>query len=110
MLPDILIRNEGGTIVLLTPNTSCGELWLDENLDPSGLRFGSSYAVEPRYVGPIIEGACEDGLLVAARASSTAATSFLKSRHATAFVREPFRPQPFSPARCARRRVDRVDL
>lgn len=62
---DILVRNEG-SIVLLEPKTPKADSWLEEHLDPDAMMFGPAYAVEPRYVAPIVDGAIADGLKVGA--------------------------------------------
>jgi hypothetical protein len=57
---DIEVYNTG-TIILLSPLTNMGEDWLEEHLEDP-LRWGRGFAVEPRYVEPILEGIVEAGL------------------------------------------------
>jgi hypothetical protein len=57
--------DDHGSIVLITPITDAAEAWVDENLPDSAMTFGSAVVIEPRYVGPILEGISADGLTVA---------------------------------------------
>lgn len=50
-----------GTICLLFGSTPAGKTWLDENLE-DGPMMGQGYAVESRFVPPIIDGAMQAGL------------------------------------------------
>jgi hypothetical protein len=59
--PDISIRNHG-SVVVLTGVTPEGRAWLTDNIDPDAMRWGNGFAVEPRYVGPILDGAADAGL------------------------------------------------
>lgn len=63
-VPDIQVRDEG-SICLLSGESDDGQRWLEESLDPDAQRWGRGYVVEPRYVGDIVRGARDDGLLVA---------------------------------------------
>jgi hypothetical protein len=67
-LPDIVIENHG-SIVLLHPVTPAGRAWLDENCDRSGYQpfTGGALLCEPRYVGDIVVGAADAGLIVGTR-------------------------------------------
>lgn len=53
-----------GTVILLTPTSAAGQKWLKENIDlHQALRWGQcSIAIEPRYVEPLVDGICADGL------------------------------------------------
>ena len=62
-IADITVQ-DGGSIILLRPNTEAGENWLDENT-ADATRLGNAVAAEPRYVPAIIEGMINDGLKVA---------------------------------------------
>jgi hypothetical protein len=61
-MADISIRNHGSILVLfgVTPE---GLDWLESHLDPEAQRWGNAgFVVEPRFVGPITDGAAEAGL------------------------------------------------
>jgi hypothetical protein len=62
-MPDIRLSNHG-TIVLLHGDTPAGHHWLVEHTPEDAQWFGDAVVAEPRYVGPIIEGALGDGLNV----------------------------------------------
>lgn len=62
---DIRVENHG-SIVLLQPLTPEGRDWLEETTDPDATWYGGALVVEPRYVDPILSGARDDGLEVAA--------------------------------------------
>jgi hypothetical protein len=54
-----------GSIWLARPMTDAGREWIDENFDSEAQWFfGGSLAVEPRYIGDIVEGMQADGLEV----------------------------------------------
>ena len=60
--PDISIADHG-SLCILTGVTALGTCWLLENLDPDAQRWGvNGWVVEPRYVGPITDGAADAGL------------------------------------------------
>lgn len=59
-----LIVHSGGTVYLLRPTSPSGEAWIDENIQPGALRFGSGIVVEHRYIRDIVLGAVRDGLKV----------------------------------------------
>ena len=47
-----------GTIALVTPMNECASAWWRKHVvSPSWARFGEAYAVEPRFVQPILDGA-----------------------------------------------------
>ncbi len=62
-MPDIRVTNHG-SIVILAGVSDAGERWLDAHLAYSDWqRWGpNGFAVEPRYVDDILDGAHEDGL------------------------------------------------
>lgn len=64
MEPDIILRDEG-SIVILSPNTERGTDWLEENVYAE-VWTSLGVPCERRYVAPIVDGAIEDGLTVAA--------------------------------------------
>lgn len=52
-----------GCIVILTPVSPAGHLWMRENIEPGATRYGQcSIAIERNYFGPIADGAISDGL------------------------------------------------
>jgi hypothetical protein len=54
----------GGTIILLIPNTNDAEEWINENLYlESWQRLGKNVPIEWRYFDAIAEGAERDGLI-----------------------------------------------
>lgn len=63
-MTDIAIQNHG-SIVLLRPCTPAGDAWLDEHLAEDRQRWGAATVCEPRYVRDIVDGARDDGLVVA---------------------------------------------
>ena len=56
-----------GSIWLLTPTSQAGQSWAEEHLPADAATLGSSIAIEPRYVLPILDGIEEDGLEVRVR-------------------------------------------
>lgn len=60
---DVSLENHG-SIVLLRPLTDAAKLWISEKVSGDALWFGGAVAVEPRFVGPIVEGLENDGLVV----------------------------------------------
>jgi hypothetical protein len=62
--PDIHLAFHG-SIIIATGITETGIDWLEENLEAGSMRWGANgYAIEPRYIGQIVEGAGNDGLTV----------------------------------------------
>jgi hypothetical protein len=53
-----------GSVCLLTPLTDAAEAWVSDNLPESAMTFGSAVVIEPRYVGPILEGIDAEGLVI----------------------------------------------
>jgi hypothetical protein len=60
---DFLFTNHGSVCLLQPLSEAAGE-WVDEHLPEDKQMFGSAVVVEPRYVGPIIDGIINDGLEV----------------------------------------------
>ena len=65
--PDLTIHNHG-SIVLLRAASAAGKAWVKEQVDRGGYQPfpAGSRIVEPRYLGPIVVGAIEAGLVVEA--------------------------------------------
>lgn len=65
---DLQVENHG-SIFLLRPVSDTGREWINDHLlTPEGeapQMFGDATVVEHRYIGEIVEGAIEDGLVVA---------------------------------------------
>jgi hypothetical protein len=55
-----------GSVVLLRPNTEAARTWASFSLPEELPMFGSSIAVNPRYVEEICHGILDDGLTVEA--------------------------------------------
>ena len=53
---------DGGSVVLLIPNTPEAEAWVSENLPEDAPTLGKGFGVERRYIGAILNGLTEDGL------------------------------------------------
>ena len=68
-----VIGNPGDTVYLLHPETPEGVAWLDRNLyvEPWQV-MDNSIAIEHGYIEAIVNGAREDGLTVASKASTIA--------------------------------------
>ncbi len=64
-MADIEARDEG-SLWLVYGGTDAGDAWLEEHLQEDAMRWAGGFVVEPRYVGPILAGACAVGLEVAA--------------------------------------------
>jgi hypothetical protein len=54
----------GGTVYLLHPLTRAARAWVAEHLPDDATRWCGAIVVEPRYIGPIVQGAIADGLVV----------------------------------------------
>ena len=54
-----------GSICILNAITHKASLWVDDHLPNDALHWGPcSIVIEPRYVGNILQGIVDDGLLV----------------------------------------------
>ena len=62
-LPDFRVVDHG-SVTLLEPRTRAARDWCLSHLPDDAPRLGRAYAVEPRFLGPILEGAQADGLRV----------------------------------------------
>lgn len=51
-----------GSICLLRPVTLEATAWVTENIPDDAQWFGGAVVVEPRFVGPLIDGIVNDGL------------------------------------------------
>jgi hypothetical protein len=58
---DIALADHG-SIVLLAPVSDAGREWCSEWIDDAGMRTGSAYVVEHRYVDAIVDGMIDAGL------------------------------------------------
>ena len=61
---DFQIRNEG-TLVLLWLDSTEARRPVRHHLPEDASRFGTAFAIEPRYIHPIVAGIFEDGLIAA---------------------------------------------
>lgn len=55
---------DGGSIVLLTPETDAASEWMEMHLPDDAPTMGRAVAVERRYAHAIVEGMREAGLVV----------------------------------------------
>ena len=54
-----------GTIIIVLPTTTAAKTWVEEHIGEDAQRWGQSgFAVEPRYIGPIVDGITDAGLSV----------------------------------------------
>ena len=53
-----------GSIFRLVPLSESAHDWIDDNFGDDLLWYGRGIAIEPRYVGAILEGITSDGLTV----------------------------------------------
>jgi hypothetical protein len=60
---DVTVENHG-TIALLRPHTEAADAWFADHIGDDAQWFGNALAVEPRFVGDIIDGLADDGLAV----------------------------------------------
>jgi hypothetical protein len=61
---DFVVANHF-SVVILHARTDAARAWLDEHLPEDALTWGTDGTViEPRYVGPILDGIRSDGLTV----------------------------------------------
>ena len=66
IVSDFDIENHG-SVVLLRPLSTDADNWVQENISDDVLRFGGAVVVEPRYIGPVMEGLSAEGLTYAMR-------------------------------------------
>jgi hypothetical protein len=66
--PDLTI-DDHGSVILLRAASPAGQAWVEEHVDRGGYQPfpGGTRIVESRYLGPIITGAREAGLVVEGR-------------------------------------------
>jgi hypothetical protein len=63
-VPDFLLQDEG-TIAILYPQNDAAEDWVFQNLPADAQRWGGNgIVIEHRYVGDIVFGIRNDGLVV----------------------------------------------
>jgi hypothetical protein len=61
--PDVLLAFYG-TIALITPLTDVAQIWVSEHLvHEESLWWGPAIVVEPRYLGSILVGMANEGLV-----------------------------------------------
>jgi hypothetical protein len=60
---DFSVENHG-SIILLKPLTKSAREWGAEHLPEDAMKWGEATVVEPRYIGDIVEGIINDGLVV----------------------------------------------
>lgn len=60
---DVTVERDG-SLFLLRPQNRRGRRWIEKNVDPDAMWFGSALVVEPRYVVDVAEGMLNDGLEV----------------------------------------------
>ena len=60
---DFELHNHG-TVAILVPLSEEAHDWIDENLGEGAIWYGRGIAIEPRYVGGLLEGITSDGLTV----------------------------------------------
>ena len=60
--PDYRVT-DAGSIILVHPLTPACTVWFDENLPEEVSFFGNALAVERRYIGDLLTGMSNDGLL-----------------------------------------------
>ena len=63
---DFKLENHG-SLFLLRPLSTAAKDWMGEHLpvdDPETQFWGSAIVIEPRYLGPIVDGILADGLVL----------------------------------------------
>lgn len=63
MTSDYLIENHG-SIILLRPTNAYARQFLSESVDSEAQWFAGALAVEPRYLGPLVNNLQEEGFIV----------------------------------------------
>lgn len=61
-MADLRFSNHG-SIWIVDGASEAGKSWLDANVASDAVRWGNGVVVEPRYVGALLEGAVNDGLV-----------------------------------------------
>jgi len=62
--PDVLVENHG-SVMLVLPVSETAKEWIHENVAADSWQWsGSALAVEPRYLGNLLEGMDADGLFI----------------------------------------------
>lgn len=60
--PDVLAANEG-TVFLFNPLTARAKEWIDDNVQPDALWFGTTLVCEHRYAWALAQGMLDEGLV-----------------------------------------------
>jgi len=63
MSTDFELTNHG-TLFVLDPVTDDAKAWAGEHLPEDAMTWGDGVVIEPRYIGPILDGIKDDGLTV----------------------------------------------
>ena len=53
-----------GSIIRLQPNSDAAKEWVAEYLPADAMTFGRGIVIEPRYIGPILQGIMDADLSV----------------------------------------------
>ncbi len=61
--PDFLVYG-GGSLYMLLPKSDAGKAWAQEHLPEDAQSLGRAIAIEHRYIGPILDGINDAGLVV----------------------------------------------
>jgi hypothetical protein len=61
---DFIFSNHG-SVCLLAPIGPTAKQWIADNVPDGAMFWGAALVVEPRYVGPLLEGIADAGLEVA---------------------------------------------
>ena len=61
--PDFFVYG-GGTLYMLLPKSEAAKAWVSENLPADAQTLGRAIAIEHRYIGPILDGINDAGLVV----------------------------------------------
>ncbi len=60
---DFRILN-AGSLIMLTPVTAAAREWVEAHLPHHAQQWGGAVAIEPRYIGPILDGIMDEGLVI----------------------------------------------
>lgn len=55
--------HDHGSVIIIEPVTDAAKEWTDISIDPTAPWWGNGFAVEPRYVDPILRGIYQAGLV-----------------------------------------------